>query len=84
MQRLRDNVSGKWQKFTTMVNQGISKESRKPFLKKSILIYDNDRKENTLIHAHHSSYIKIRQFSPLSEPDNDTNVIKRIKCQAIC
>ena len=73
MQRLHDKVTGNWQKFTTMVyeinNQGISKREKEiTFEKKSFWIYDNDRKENTLIYAHHISYKNFRQFCPLFEP----------------
>ena len=32
-------------------------------------MYDNVRKENTLIYAHHISYKNIRNFYTLSEPD---------------
>ena len=41
---------------------------------KSFWIYDNDRKENTLIYAHHISYKNIRNFCRLFEPDYYTNL----------
>ena len=43
---------------------GSHKQNRKPLLKKSFLIYDNDTKENTLIYAHHISYKKYVAFLP--------------------
>ena len=69
--RLHDKVSGNWQKFTTMVygiiNQGISKREQVHIWKKSFWIYNNDRKENALIYAHHISYKNIRNFCRLFE-----------------
>ena len=38
-------------------------------MKKSFWIYDNDRRENILIYAHHISYKNIRNFCRLFEPD---------------
>ena len=46
---------------------------------KSFWIYDNDRKENTLIYAHHISYKNIRNFCRLFEPDYYTNLDKKKK-----
>ena len=39
--------------------------------------YDNDRKENTLIYAHHISYKNIRNFCRLFEPDCYTKLDKK-------
>ena len=61
MQRLHEKVSGNWQKFTTMVyeinkSRNVKKRIEITFGQKSFWIYDNDRKENNLIYAHHISY----------------------------
>ena len=45
--------------------------------KNSFWIYDNDRKENTLIYAHHISYKNIRNFCRLFEPDYYTKLDKK-------
>ena len=74
MQRLHDKVVGNWQKFTTMVceinkSRDLKKTTGNHIWKKNFWIYDNDRKENTLIYAHHISYKNIRNFCRLVEPD---------------
>ena len=63
MQRVHDNVSGNWQKFTTIgyeINKSmdLKKRTGNHFWKKTFLnlVYDNDKKENTLIYAHHIFY----------------------------
>ena len=73
MQRLHNKVNGNWQKFTTMVyeinkSMYIKKRKGNHIGKKSFWIHDYDRKENTLIYAHHISYKNLRQFFPLFEP----------------
>ena len=73
MQRLHDKVNGNWQKFTTMVyeinkSRDLKKRKGNHIWKKSFWIYDYDRKENTLIYAHHISYKNFMQFCPLFEP----------------
>ena len=80
IQRLHDKVSGNWQKFTTMVyaiNKSRDIKKRTGNLKKSFLIYDNDRKENTLIYAHHIFYKNIRNFCRLFEQSLLQNWIKK-------
>ena len=72
MQRLHDKVNGNWQKLTTMVyeinkSRDLKREKEITF-EKSFWIHDYDRKENTLINAHHISYKNFRQFCPLFEP----------------
>ena len=69
MQRLHDKVNGNWQKFTAMVyeinkSRDLKKRKGNHIWKKSIWIYDYDRKENT-----HILLTKILgQFCPLFEP----------------
>ena len=81
MQRLHDKVSGNWQKFTTMVYEiNKSRDLRREqeiTSEKSFWICDNDRKENTLIYAHHISYKNIRNFCRLFEPDYYTKLDKK-------
>ena len=45
--------------------------------KKVFLIYDNDRKENTLVYAHHISYKNIRNFAVSLNPIIIQNWIKK-------
>ena len=56
MQRLHDKFSGNWQNFTTMVYEINKSREQEITSEKCFGIYDNDRKENTLIDAHHISY----------------------------
>ena len=89
MQRLHNKVSWNWQKFTTMVyeinkSRDLKKRTRNHIWKKTFWIYDNDRKENTLIYAYQISYKKIRNFCRLFEPDYYTKLDKKQKKEEIC
>ena len=83
MQRLHYKVSGNWQKFTTMLYEinkprDLKKKTGNHIWKKGVFFnYDNDRKENTLIYAHHISYKNIRNFCRLFEPDFYTKLDKK-------
>ena len=85
MQRLYDKVSGNRQKFTTMVyeinkSRDLKKRTGNHIWRKSFWIYDNDRKENTLIYAHYISYKNIRNFCRLFEPDYYTKFDLKKEC----
>ena len=78
MQRLHDKVRGNWQKFTTMVYElNKPRDLKERTGKKFFIIFDNDRKENILIYAHHISYKNIRNFWRLFEPDYYTKLDKK-------
>ena len=46
-------------------------------------MYDNDRKENTLIYAHHISYKNIKNFCRLFEPDDYTKSDKKMNASKV-
>ena len=83
MQILHDKVNWNWQKFTTIVyeinkSRDLKKKIGIHIWKTKFWISDYDRKENTLIYAHHISYKNFRQFCPLFEPDYNTNLDEKL------